>query len=476
MESSTSTTAAATATDEASEACASGAEPLSKSARKRLLKAEGKEQRKDKRREEKKIRKAQRKESAAEDALLGGALVPAAPVVPQTAEERLEAAWAMWSRWGAPQLVLAPMVNQSYLAFRMLARQQGAQLTYTPMLHSTTFAQSETYRRDNFDEHPSDRPLVVQFCGDDPATLLAASRYVETRCDMVDLNCGCPQGIARRGHYGAFLLDEPDLIVDIVRTLSSNLSVPVSVKVRILPGDDGSAVDVPKTVAFAQRLQAAGASLLTVHGRTRAQKCACMADWKAIRAVKQGVSIPVIANGGVETPEDLRTCLEASGADGVMTSEAALESPGILAGEPISRLQQARLARAYVEMARAHPARSIAVIKAHFFKMLYMALQHAPNVDMRDALGNAHDAEAVFKVVQTVCEREEAEGEAAPGPMSARCDHPDAPFQTWYRRHRGAAAAPSDRYGSAPAPAVEGGLRMTDEGLVAEEACCAQAS
>ena len=95
------------------------------------------------------------------------------------------------------------------------------------MLHSTLFATSEAYRRDNFDEHPSDRPLVVQFCGDDPETLLAAARYVEGRCDAVDLNCGCPQAIARRGHYGAFLLDEPELIEAIVRTLANALSVPV---------------------------------------------------------------------------------------------------------------------------------------------------------------------------------------------------------------------------------------------------------
>jgi tRNA-dihydrouridine synthase 1 len=88
------------------------------------------------------------------------------------------------------------------------------------MLHSTQFANSETYRHDNFDEHASDRPLVVQFCGDDPATLLAAARLVQHRCDAIDLNCGCPQGIARRGHYGAFLLDEPELIEAIVSTLS----------------------------------------------------------------------------------------------------------------------------------------------------------------------------------------------------------------------------------------------------------------
>lgn len=73
------------------------------------------------------------------------------------------------------------------------------------------------YRMENFDDHPLDRPLVAQFCGDDPVTLLAACRHVQDKCDAVDLNCGCPQGIARKGHYGAYLLDEPDLVVEIVR-------------------------------------------------------------------------------------------------------------------------------------------------------------------------------------------------------------------------------------------------------------------
>ena len=161
------------------------------------------------------------------------------------------------------------MVNQSELAFRMLARQYGAELCYTPMLHSTLFAQEEVYRRDNFDPHAADRPLVAQFCGDDPATLLAAARHVQGRCDAVDLNLGCPQAIARKGHYGAFLLPERDLVVSLVRALAGGLSVPVTAKIRLLPGD------IDETISLALALQEAGCSVLTVHGRTREQKCSC---------------------------------------------------------------------------------------------------------------------------------------------------------------------------------------------------------
>ena len=286
--------------------------------------------------------------------------------------------------FGSPRLVLAPMVNQSELAFRLLARQHGAGLTYTPMIHASQFVASEVYRHDNFDEHASDRPLVVQFCGDEPHTLLAAARHVASRCDAIDLNCGCPQAIARRGHYGAFLLDEPHLIEEIVKHLV------------VRPARAGVCEDAPAAKrrryrrrraqddTAAQRLEAAGASLLTIHGRTRQQKCACAADWAAIRTVKASLGIPIIANGGVERPEDLDACLEATACEAVMTSEAALENPAVFSGQAISRKGQAMLTRQYIHYARLHPPRAIAILKAHLFKLLYMALQEVGNRDLRE--------------------------------------------------------------------------------------------
>jgi tRNA-dihydrouridine synthase 1 len=441
-------------------------QPLSKNARKRLLKLEQKDQRKEHRKAEKKIRKEQRSQRAASDTWTEqgdnaeGAVAGSASVAPAGASSDLttaagratksldeirETIWAAWARWGAPRLVLAPMVNQSELAFRLLARKHGAGLTYTPMMHSTRFAADEAYRLENFDEHASDRPLIAQFCGDDPATLLCAARYVQGRCDAVDLNCGCPQGIARRGHYGAFLLDEPELIETLVRTLSTHLTVPCTVKIRVLPAADGS-VDTAATVALALRLEAAGASLLTVHGRTRVQKCACDCDWATIRAVKQALRIPVLANGGVERPEDLEACLAATQCDGVMTSEGALENPSLLSGVPTSRLGQLQVARDYVSLSREHPPRAVAILKAHFFKILYMALDL--HRDLRDRLGAGLDAETVYGVVEAVCEREEAACREKPDELSARCDREGAPYQTWYRRHRGEKEADPNRYGA----------------------------
>ena len=426
---------AAATTTAAADASAADAAPLSKSARKRQQKLETLEARKEKKKAERKKRRELGKQKALEEAEAEeeGEDTSSPPDADPARElggpAHHAAAWAFWRRIGQPRLVLAPMVNQSELAFRMLARQYGAELCYTPMLHSTLFAQEEVYRRDNFDPHAADRPLVAQFCGDDPATLLAAARHVQGRCDAVDLNLGCPQAIARKGHYGAFLLPERDLVVSLVRALAGGLSVPVTAKIRLLPGD------IDETISLALALQEAGCSVLTVHGRTREQKCSCTCDWAAIAKVKAALSIPVIANGGVEHPADIGRLLAATGCDGAMLSEAALENPAIFGGAPVSRAGQIGIARAYLARARDHPPRSSSILKAHLFKVLFMALDR--HRALRERLGAASDVDDALAVVDAVeaAERAAEADETAEG---------DGLGLTWYRRHRAGDAQPSE--------------------------------
>ncbi|CAM6112485.1 unnamed protein product [Calypogeia fissa] len=242
-------------------------------------------------------------------------------------ERRIARAWEHWRKLGAPKMHVAPMVDQSELPFRMLCRKYGATAAYTPMLHARLFAQDGKYRTKEFSTCPEDRPLFVQFCANNPDVLLEAARLVEPICDYVDINLGCPQRIAKKGYYGAFLMDNLPLVKSLVSKLASNLTVPVSCKIRVFP-------DLEDTLAYARMLEEAGCSLLAVHGRTRDQKDgkAIRADWDAIRAVKQALRIPVLGNGNIRWVEDVHACIAYTGVDGVMSAESLLENPALFAG------------------------------------------------------------------------------------------------------------------------------------------------
>lgn len=290
----------------------------------------------------------------------------------------MERAWEHWRRLGEPKLVVAPMVDNSELPFRMLCRRYGAGAAYTPMLHSRIFTECDKYRRMEFTTCEEDRPLFVQFCANDPDILLDAAKVVEPYCDYVDINLGCPQRIAKRGNYGAFLMDNLPLIKSLVQNLAQNLNVPVSCKIRIFPS-------LQDTITYANMLQEAGCSLLAVHGRTRDEKDGkkFRADWDAIKAVKDSVRIPVLANGNVRHMEDVHECLEHTGAVGVLSAESLLENPALFAGfcttewrdegngqiKNDGRLDQADLAIEYLKLCEQYPV-PWKMIRSHMHKML----------------------------------------------------------------------------------------------------------
>ncbi|KAH7066604.1 hypothetical protein BKA63DRAFT_123877 [Paraphoma chrysanthemicola] len=271
---------------------------------------------------------------------------------------------AFYESIGSPKLVLAPMVEQSEFAWRLLSRsflpsdEQKSLLAYTPMFHSKMFGEKSNYRDAHFqplkstipsppdtyhtsqvsegerhlDGNPAfDRPLTVQFCSNDPDDLLRAAQHVAPFCDAVDLNLGCPQGIAKRGKYGAFLQEDPSLIARMIRKLHDELDVPVTAKMRVLETKE-------RTLDYAKTILDAGASIITVHGRRREQKGhnTGLADWGMIRHLRE--SLPqdtvIFANGNILQNEDIATCLEATGADGVMSAEGNLYDPTIFAKPP----------------------------------------------------------------------------------------------------------------------------------------------
>lgn len=221
-----------------------------------------------------------------------------------------------------------------------------------------------------------DRPLTVQFCGHDPQLILKAAKLVENDCDAVDLNCGCPQNIAKRGFYGAFLLTHTQLLHDIVSTLHQHLKIPVTVKIRRLKTDE-------ETIALVKMLQEAGAAMITIHGRSRFQlkDKVGTCDFDLIRLVKQNAKIPIFANGGIYNYADVERCLAYTGVDGVMSSEALLCNPAIFAGK---RVDAIKMAREYMDIVHELEKEGLeteqSMIRGHLFKILYrQSVEHTSN-------------------------------------------------------------------------------------------------
>eukprot|EP01038_Epipyxis_sp_PR26KG_P007479 gene7479-10193_t len=319
---------------------------------------------------------------------------------------------------GNPRHVVAPMVDQSDLAFRMMTRKYGAELVYTQMFNANSFVNSREFREINFTTCKEDRPLIVQIAGHDPDVMLKAAKYVENDCDAIDINLGCPQGIAKRGRYGAFLMEELDLLERIVKTLSSNVKVPITCKTRIFK-------DYNKTIQLLETLVNAGASLLTIHGRTKEEKGQLIqaVDWEMIRRIKEHFKgrVPIIANGGIETYNDVLECFQLTGVDGVMSSEGILENPTIFSNNCYS-LSQMDMADEYLSFCGIYPTRHMKTIRLHLIKFLHRYIdQHTV---LRDALGKAHSMEE-FRDAINLC-RELVQDESLYA-------------ETWYRRYRNAA-------------------------------------
>ncbi|EWM27226.1 dihydrouridine synthase, partial [Nannochloropsis gaditana] len=239
-----------------------------------------------------------------------------------------------------PVFVLAPMVLQSERAFRLLVQRYGVTLTFSPMLLARNVLlkrnedQMDPYVLELLRPCADDTPVIAQLAGSDPLEMLAAAQRLWDGGQIagVDINLGCPQQCAKAGNYGAYLAErEPETAAIMVRLISQELGVPVSCKLRNM-------YDVDTTTRLARRLAGAGASMLTVHGRSpRERDHQSLSDLDVIRAVREAVPVPVVANGNCRTREDAERAMEYTGCDGFMSAIGLLRNPRLFGASGAAR-------------------------------------------------------------------------------------------------------------------------------------------
>ena len=221
------------------------------------------------------------------------------------------------------QVVLAPMAGVTDRPFRRLCRRLGAGLAVSEMVTSDPRLRTTRKTLQRIDHSGEPAPRSVQIAGADPAQLADAARYNVARgADIIDINMGCPAKKVCNVAAGSALLSDERLVGRILERVVAAVDAPVTLKIRT-----GPTPDQRNAVRIARIAESAGIAAVAVHGRTR--KCAFrgVAEYDSIRAVKRAVSIPVIANGDITSPEQARRVLAFTGADGVMIGRAAQGNP-----------------------------------------------------------------------------------------------------------------------------------------------------
>ena len=224
-------------------------------------------------------------------------------------------------------IILAPMAGILDLPLRLTFRKFGWDMTCIGSIDADAVVAGKDGKLINIvgkEEQTSshDRPVVIQLMGNNTDVMIEATHILEERADVFDINLGCPLKIATCKGWGVSLLQRPEKAIAMVKELTRATAKPFTAKIRILPQDNDN-----KILSFAKGLEEAGVSALIVHARTPLQGFSGEVDWNRVRLIKEELTIPVLGNGGIRSVQDILSCKESTGCDGVMIGCGAMENP-----------------------------------------------------------------------------------------------------------------------------------------------------